>query len=238
MKVLLLAAGFGTRLMPLTEKIPKCLVPICGIPLLKLWIDKFIEYGIDRIFINTHYLFENVNMFIEQTYNDDIKHKITLLFEEELLGTAGTIKKNSHLFNEDFLIVIHADNLSQFSVIDFINAHKNREQVVEITMMTFNTDSPETCGIVEINNNNIVVNFFEKIKKPPSTLANAAVYIFQKSVIDFISKIEKSEIDISKDVLPHYINKIATFQNEIYHRDIGTLESFEQAQIDYNFYFI
>jgi mannose-1-phosphate guanylyltransferase len=232
MKVLLLAAGFGTRLWPITKNIPKCLVPICGVPLLKIWIDKCLLYGIDQIYINTHYLSDKVNLFIKENYDDVAKKKIIILNEKKLLGTAGTIKNNINYFLDESLIVIHADNFSIFDFQDLVKSHLNRHKDTEITMMTFKTDSPETCGIVELNSQNVVTNFYEKILNPPSNLANAAVYIFEKSVVEYISKIKKSEIDISLDVLPHFLYKISTFYNNIYHRDIGNIESYKQSQID------
>ena len=100
-----------------------------------------------------------------------------------------------------------------------------------MTMMTFNTDNPTSCGVVELNNN-IVVGFYEKVKNPPSHLANGAVYILSQEVLGFLEGLGKEKIDFSTEVIPHFLNRINTFHNSIYHRDIGTLESYALAQLE------
>jgi mannose-1-phosphate guanylyltransferase len=95
MKALLLAAGLGTRLRPITEKIPKCLVPINGVPLLDIWLEKLSNIGIEEFLINTHYLHQDVENFISK---NKYKKKIKTTFEEKLLGTAGTLIKNKDFF--------------------------------------------------------------------------------------------------------------------------------------------
>ena len=99
-------------------------------------------------------------------------------------------------------------------------------------MMTFETDAPKSCGIVEIDQAGIVYAFHEKKQNPPSSLANAAVYIVEPSVLDFIGSIGKKNLDFSLDILPNFLGKINTFFNNVYHRDIGTLESYARAQIE------
>lgn len=91
MKAFLLAAGLGTRLRPLTDTIPKCLVPINGKPLLQYWIDLFEKHGIDEVCINLHYLSDQVVNFIKANPS---KIKWHLSYEPELLGSGGTIFSN------------------------------------------------------------------------------------------------------------------------------------------------
>lgn len=95
MKAILLAAGFGTRLRPLTNAIPKCLVPIKGKPLLQIWIERLTGSGIGPFLINTHYLAEQVNALIGSS---PFKDKVTLVHENKLLGTAGTLIDNLDFF--------------------------------------------------------------------------------------------------------------------------------------------
>lgn len=224
MKALLLAAGYGTRLKPITDSIPKCLVDINGRPLLEIWIELLVNAGIKDILVNTHYLSDKVNYFINiSLYNEFI----TVVHENKLHGTAGTLLKNLSFFKDNPLILIHADNLSSFDMLEFIEHHNKRPIGTEITMMTFISDSPQSCGIVELNDQNIVINFFEKVKNPPSKLANGAVYIIEPSVMNFLISLDKEEIDFSTEVLPFFIGKIYTYFNNIYHRDIGTLESYK-----------
>ena len=100
-------------------------------------------------------------------------------------------------------------------------------------MMTFSTSNPDSCGIVELDKDGTVTAFHEKVPNPPGNLANGAVYILAPSVMNFLAGLGKTVIDFSTEVLPHYMGRINTFQNDIYHRDIGSPESLKAAQSDY-----
>jgi mannose-1-phosphate guanylyltransferase len=229
MKALLLAAGLGTRLRPITYNIPKCLVPINGKPLLEYWLENLSSVGVDEFLINTSYLSEQVEEFVKSS---KYKDKITVVYEKELLNTGGTLLANKFFFDEEAFLFIHADNLSFCNFQSFIDAHNNRDSICEITMMLFQTDNPSSCGIVELNVNNIVEKFHEKVSNPPSNLANGAVYILEPSIFNVLEKFTKKEIDFSNDVLPQYMGKINTFLNNEYHRDIGSVESYALSQIE------
>ena len=99
--------------------------------------------------------------------------------------------------------------------------------------MTFEAEHPELCGVVEIDQNRIVQKFHEKIQNPPDNLSNAAVYIFEPTVIDFIAEFQREFIDLSTDIIPEYLGKIFTYHNGKYHRDIGTLQSWRAANLDF-----
>jgi mannose-1-phosphate guanylyltransferase len=230
MKAVLLSAGYGSRLAPLTNKMPKCLVPIKGFPLLGYWLDLLLPLYIEKVLINTHYLPEMVERYIKAHKYSAL---ITTVFEKNLLGTAGTILSNKDFLDESDFFVAHADNLTKFSIKDFIDSHNHRPDFVEITMMTFDSDVPSSCGIVVENLDGVVTQFFEKVQNPPSSRANAAVYIMSRNVIDFIGGIQKDVIDISVDVIPSFLGRIQTFHNKQYHRDIGTLESLTLANNEF-----
>jgi mannose-1-phosphate guanylyltransferase len=230
MKALLLAAGLGTRLRPITNRVPKCLVPIHGRPLLEYWLDMLLSNGVTRVLVNTHYLADSVRAFVSDSPWRDC---IRIVHEEQLLGTGGTVLKNRDFLNGEPVMVIHADNLSRFNVKEFIHAHESRLSGIEITMMTFNTDTPHSCGIVEVDANGVVIAFHEKVTNPLSNQANAAVYIFDPSVLDFLAASGKAMIDISTEVLPNYLGRIQTFHNSDYHRDIGTPESLALAEREF-----
>ena len=229
MKALLLAAGLGTRLRPITNTIPKCLVPINGKPLLEYWLNNSSEVGINQFLINTSYLSKQVEDFINTS---KYKNQITQIFEKELLNTGGTVVANKNFFEDETFMLIHADNLSFCNFNAFIKAHQNRPKNCEITMMLFKSDNPSACGIVELDDQNIVQNFYEKVKNPPSNLANGAVYICEPSVIKFMECLEKKDVDFSNDVLPRFMGKINTFLNDVYHRDIGMVRNYALAQIE------
>lgn len=228
-RALLLAAGLGTRLRPITDKIQKCLVPINGKPLIEYWLDSLSKAGIEEFLINTHYFAEQMKEYVE---NSKHKDNIVLVHEDELLLTGGTILANKSFFQNEPFLVVHADNLSLCDFTLFIENHKNRPKHCDITMMTFETDTPKDCGIVDLDKNGVVVSFYEKVANPPSNLANGAVYIFEPSVIEYIESYHKKMVDLSTEVLPHYLNKMYTFPNRVYHRDIGTIQSYAMAQIE------
>lgn len=231
MKALLLAAGFGTRLRPITNNIPKCLVPIRQKPLLGHWLDMLLSTNcVDHVLINTHYLAEVVQDFIQSSLWDKA---ITLVHEPELLGTAGTVLKNRDFLADGPFLLAHADNLTRFDVNAFAAAHAQRQSGVEITMMTFDTDVPQSCGIVERDQNDVVIGFHEKSAVFRGTRANAAVYIVEPSVIDFLVSLDKEVIDMSTEVLPHYLGRMQAYHNSDYHRDIGTPESLQLAEMEY-----
>ena len=230
MRALLLAAGLGTRLRPITNSVPKCLVEINGRPLLDYWIELLSVGGIFDILINLHYMPEAVRSYIKSC---PYPVNIATVHEERLLGTGGTILKNRSFFQDKPFMVIHADNLSLFNPSEFKASHERRPARTEITMMTFNAPDPKSCGIVEVNTEGIVNAFHEKVENPPGDLANAAVYILEPSVIEFLASLQKEIIDFSTKVLPHYIDRINTFHNGIYHRDIGTADSLSTAQLEY-----
>lgn len=230
MRALLLSAGLGTRLRPITDHMPKCLVPIQGKPLLAYWLDMLLPHGIDRVLINTHYLPVIVNTFIA---NSPWRNSIDTVHEDQLLGTGGTVLRNRPYFAGKSFMVVHADNLTRFDVSAFINAHVNRHEDAQITMMTFDTDNPQSCGIVELDNRGIVIKFHEKVENPPGNHANAAVYILEPSVVDYLESLNKEVIDISTEVLPKYLGRIQAFHNSDYHRDIGTPESLALAEREF-----
>ena len=108
---LLLAAGYGTRLKPITNDLPKCLVKIGGRPLLELWILKLIESNVQSVLINTHYLADKVSLFLNSRIKNKYKEiKIEVTHEKNLLGTAKTLISNKEFFRNKVGILIHADN--------------------------------------------------------------------------------------------------------------------------------
>ncbi len=230
MRALLLAAGLGTRLRPITEHLPKCLVPIHGKPLMEYWLDMLLPNGVERVLVNTHYLPDTVHDFVEASPWRD---SIAMVHEDVLLGTGGTVLRNRDFLASGPFMVAHADNLTRFDVRAFVCAHAERPTGVDITMMTFDTDVPQSCGIVELDARGVVIEFHEKVTNPPSNHANAAVYIFEPSVVCFMASLGKAVIDISTEVLPRYLGRMQAFHNSDYHRDIGTPESLAQAEREF-----
>ena len=226
MKGVLLAAGLGTRLRPITDDVPKCLVPINGKPLLGYWFDSLANAGISSILINLHHHSDKVMDFVKQYANSS---DVRMVYEPKLLGTGGTLKQNSEFLCSDPVLVVHADNFCLVDLEELHLAHQRRPTGTEITMMTFVTDEPTSCGIVETDVRGRVIGYYEKVKEPPCNVANAAVYIFQHSVIEHISNIPGRFIDLSTDVLSEYLGKIFAWEADDIHIDIGTVKNLQKA---------
>jgi mannose-1-phosphate guanylyltransferase len=225
-RVLLLAAGVGSRLWPITATTPKCLVMINGRPLLDYWLELLFDAGIERVLINTHYLSEQVDAYVRASR---WAPRIDLVHEAELLGTGGTVLANREWFNGQPFVLAHADNLTDFDVAGLIAAHRARPSGHLMTMLGFRTDDPRSCGILELDDLNTVLAFHEKVEHPPGNLANGAVYVFEPEVIDVIAARGTPVVDLSTEIVPGFIGRILCVETYGYHRDIGTPESLRRA---------
>lgn len=227
-RALLLAAGYGSRLRPLTLSTPKCLVNIKGRPLLEHWLIKLNKLPSEKVLINTHYLNTQVDNFLKDC--NFKKLEIMKTYEKQLLGTAGTFIRNIKFFSGSIGMLIHADNYTEVDLNELINAHINKPKECLITMLTFNTDNPRSCGIVEVNHENIVIKLHEKIDNPPGNRANGAIYIFDDIFTEWISRNYPYAKDFTNDILPRLLGRIYTWHTNEPYLDIGTKESLKKAQ--------
>ena len=162
MKAILLSAGKGKRLMPITHKIPKCLVKIKNRPIVDLWLEEIIKKNkINSVLINTHYLSDKVFLHFK---NHKYKRKIKLVHENRLCGTAGTLINNLNFFKNEDGLLIHCDNYCKEGLVNFIKHFRKMPSKCLMMMMTFRTKEPSKCGIVKINKKKIVIKFQEKKK--------------------------------------------------------------------------
>ena len=223
----------GTRLRPLTNSIPKCLVKIGGKPILQIWLENLSKAGCEEVIINTHYLSEKVEEYLEGKKFGDMK--IITTYEPKLLGTAGTLLKNANFLLGKNCMLIHADNFTDVNLEEFLKFHKDFSIPKKrlLTMMTFTTNNPESCGIVSINNEGIVENFHEKKSTDNGNIANAAIYCFNDNLINFLISKKKNFFDFSEDVIPECINNIQTFHTNSTFIDIGTIDNLELARRKY-----
>ena len=227
MRAILLAGGYGTRLRPITDTIPKCLLPIQGKPLLEIWLDNLSRAGIGPFLINTHYLADQVEAYVQTSpYKNDIK----LAHEPELLGTGGTLFANIDFFENEDGFLIHADNYALCDWDLFIKAHRERPTECLMTMLTFCTDDPSSCGIVEIDEQGIVMGFHEKVAHPPGNRANGAVYILSRAFLNDIQPYAGAIQDISTQLLGRYLGRIHTYHTDAAHIDIGTPEAYMKVK--------
>ena len=232
MKALLLAGGMGTRLKPLTDFLPKCLVPINGRPLIDYWISALVENNITEILVNTHYLSNLVKEYIE---NSTWKNFIYISYEPDLLGTAGTLLKNRSFFEQHDFLVAHADNMLNFNLNELFISHKNRSKETIATMLTFYTDEPQNCGVVSMDKD-LIINAFDE-KNPMlkgRLLANAAIYIFSDSIFEYFDNNAESFIDLSLDIIPKLMGKLNGCIHDGDIVDIGNMSAWNKANLIIN----
>jgi mannose-1-phosphate guanylyltransferase len=206
------------------------MVPIMGRPLLQYWLDLLgPAQGCSEIIINTHYLPEAVRTFVAHS---PFRRKITLIHEDVLLGTGGTLRMLIPYLRGSDALVAHADNLTLFDLDEFKRAFSERPNCCLATMMTFKTDTPQTCGIVELDPEGLVRRFHEKAPAPPGDLANAAVFLFGQDAWGIIEALG-DVYEISLDILPRLLGRINTWHNLIYHRDIGNQRALQAAEQEF-----
>ena len=227
-RTLLLAAGYGTRLRPVTLHTPKCLVPIGGEPLLGRWLKKLEKAGCEAVLIHTHYLAEQVEAFLA-TWRSS-KMSINTVHEPELLGTAGTLLKNRGFFESGTGLLIHADNLMTEDMRGFLEAHYRRNECCQLTMLTFRTKNPSSCGIVEIDDKQVVQAFYEKLLEEHGDRANGALYAFEQDFLERLNQMNPTPSDFSTGVIPKMLGQIQTWQTNQPYVDIGTPETLAEAQ--------
>lgn len=231
MIAIVLAAGMGTRLRPLTDFWPKCLMPIHERPLLEYWLSDLFDCGIEKVLINTHYHSQEVLNFVAR---DCFKGRINVYEEPELLGTAGTIRSMAKDLDNRSTIVLHADNWVDFDLQLLLDHHRaclKRSKEYSMSMLTFNSDNPSSAGVVVCNNDGIVTEFHEKVTRPPSNIANGAIYVVEPQVVEWIVA-HPDVTDFSLQVIPQFLGRIGTVHNNSIHRDIGTVEALLIAQKD------
>lgn len=225
MKAFLLTAGLGTRLLPLTEHTPKCLVTIHGRPLIDWWFDALQKAGVTEVLINLHHLPEKVKAHVNELKSSI---KVRFYFEETLLGSAGTLSANADFINDgNPFLIIYGDNLTSLNLRDLYAFHMSQPHL--LTMALFRSDKPWNCGIAEMNDNGTITGFIEKPAAPVSDLANAGIYVASAGIFE---KIPKGKIlcDIGFDLLPLLVNQMSGWLTNGYLIDIGTLQNLEKAR--------
>lgn len=231
---MVMAAGVGSRLDPLTQKIPKPLVPVLNKPVMDILLQKLKDYGVEKVIANTHYLAEQIQN--RYSKNSPIDIHFDYIHEETLSGTAGGVKKCEFFFDdvEDF-IVVSADGLHDADFDKIVKSHKESGCIA--TMAISAVDHAEVChfGVVVPTKEHYVSEFQEKpsIEEAKSNYINTGIYVFNKRIFDFIPKSEK--YDFAKNVFPSLLKageKINTYRIYSYWSDIGTIDQYIQSNID------
>ena len=224
MKAFLLAAGNGTRMKPLTDTMPKCLLPIRGIPLLGIWLDLCRRYGIDEVLISTHSHGETVRKYVQ---SNDRGLAVRVTYEQTLLGSGGTLLENrAWADSEPVFWILYADVLTNTNLTRVLDFHYLRGQIA--TIGVYEVSNPKDCGIVTIDESGIVRDFIEKPSNPTSNLAFAGIMIATPAIFDLISP--PLPTDIGFHLLPKLVGEMAAYSISDYLTDIGTPEKYVQAQ--------
>jgi mannose-1-phosphate guanylyltransferase len=224
MKAFLLAAGNGTRLRPLTSEVPKCLLPIQGVPLLEIWLNNCNAAGITDVLVNTHAHTRDIRSFAAQ---QSTGVRIRVAEEPQLLGSAGTFVENrDFVAGENAFFVLYADVLTNINLRRMFRFHQQKRH--SATLGIYQVPDPTRCGIVTMNENSIIQEFVEKPSQPVSNWAFAGVMIAGPELFDFLPT--RRPADLGFDVLPKMIGKMAAYRISEYLLDIGTFSNYQNAQ--------
>jgi mannose-1-phosphate guanylyltransferase len=223
-KAFLLAAGIGSRLRPITDTIPKCMVIIDDRPLLDIWLDAFDRAGIDEVLINLHHLPDVVRRHLTARNGPP---EVRTVFEPELLGSAGTLVANRQWVDgEEAFLACYADNLTDFNLRSLVDIHRENGGIA--TLAVFHSERPSAGGVVELDATGIVIGFEEKPSTPVSDLTNAGMYAFHPSVLDEVDGMPP--YDIGYDLLPRLVGRTKAILVEGFFRDVGTLDAYRRAR--------
>jgi mannose-1-phosphate guanylyltransferase len=224
MKAFLLAAGNGTRLRPLTNNIPKCLLPIQGVPLLEIWLNNCRPAGITDVLVNTHAYAGVIRKFAAEQKTGV---RMCLAEEPELLGSAGTLAENrKFIAREESFFVFYADVLTNVDLSRMLAFHRKKH--LAATLGIYQVPDPVRCGIVTMDDEAVISGFVEKPTHPASNWAFAGVMIAGPAFFDFLP--DQRPCDIGFDVLPKMIGKMAAYKISEYLLDIGTISNYQHAQ--------
>jgi|SRR5580704_10875191 mannose-1-phosphate guanylyltransferase len=224
MKAFLLAAGLGSRLRPLTDTTPKCMLVIDGRPMLDIWLDAFCQAGVDEVLVNLHHLPDVVRRHVAARAG---LPAVRTYYEPRLLGSAGTLLANRNwVGGDEFFLACYADNLTDFDLRSLTDAHRRHGGIA--TLAVFHAEQPSAGGVVELDNSGKMIGFVEKPSQPASNLTNAGMYAFNPSVLDEIDRIPPK--DISYDLLPKLVGRAWAVPVEGYFRDVGTTDAYRRAR--------
>jgi mannose-1-phosphate guanylyltransferase len=223
-KAFLLAGGVGSRLRPITDAIPKCMVAIDGRPLLDIWLDAFATAGVDEVLINLHHLPDMVRNYIGARAGPPA---VRTVFEPQLLGSAGTLVANRRWLDRDeMFLACYADNLTDFDLRSLIGEHREYDPIA--TLAVFHSDNPSAGGVVQVDDSGMVAGFVEKPNEPVSDLVNAGMYALHPRVLEEIEG--QLPRDIGYHLLPRLVGRARAIPVGGYFRDIGTVEAYRRAQ--------
>lgn len=231
MKALFLAGGQGTRLRPLTDKLPKPMVPVMGLPLLERNFKRLKNFGVDTIVISTCYKPECIEKHFGS--GTDYGIQISYVSEDIPLGTGGAIKNAAKLLDKEPFFIFNADVISNINFNEMLRFHRRKN--ADVTIAATWVENPSAYGVIEYDARDYAVTFREKPKPHEivSHYINAGVYIFEPSVLKQIPS--GRPVSVEREVFPKLLEKgkrIAVYRGCDYWLDLGTPEKYMQAHWD------
>jgi mannose-1-phosphate guanylyltransferase len=224
LKAFLLAGGYGTRLRQLTDKIPKCLLPIRGKPLLDIWLDLCARSGITEILINLH---AHVGVIEEHLRKTRAPVQVRVIREDRLLGSAGTLRANREWVDCDSASwVLYSDVLTNTNLKLMAELHARQNPLA--TLGLYRVPDPARCGVAVTDDAGVIIDFEEKPQQPRSHWAFSGLMVASPQLFDRIP--DSIPADIGFHLLPRLVGKMMAYPITDFLLDIGTPANYEKAQ--------
>lgn len=222
---MVLAAGLGTRLRPLTFELPKPMVPMLDRPVLAHIVDLLHRHGVDRIVANLHYFPDTIRGY----FGDEL----TYIEEAELLGTAGGVRNAREFFGDSPFLVISGDALTDLDVPAVVERHRQHGGIA--TLCVTKVEQTSEYGVVLHDSEGRITGFQEKPHPDEalSDLANCGIYVFSPEIFDYFPP--EPFVDFAHDVFPRLLeNDVPFFIHELdgYWNDVGSLEELRNGTFD------
>lgn len=225
-----MAGGFGTRLRPLTNNIPKPMVPIVNKPILEHIINLLKTHKIKDYVVLLFYMPGLIKKYLGDGSRFGVK--IRYVIPDQDFGTAGAVKLAEKYIKGDF-IVISGDVLTDFNLSEIKSFHVRKDTIA--TLSLYSSKNPLQYGIVLTDKGDRIVRFLEKPSSSEvfSDTINTGIYFFRKEIFGFIP--ENENYDFSKDLFPLLLKRnipIFGCKTKGYWRDVGNLEEYIEANMD------
>ena len=230
-KAMILAAGVGSRMDPLTRAIPKPMVPIVNRPVIEHIILDLKKHGITDIRVNLHYLGDVVQKYLGD--GSQLGVRVTYSLEEKLWGDAGSVKLSEDFFADGTFLVVGGDDISDIDLTGLIALH--REKNAAATLATTRVEDPSQFGIVITEADGRITRFLEKPKGGDvfSNTANTGVYVFEPGVFDLIPT--GTFYGFGNEVFPQLLSEgrpVYAFHTDSYWKDVGNPLVYRQTNFD------
>lgn len=234
MKAVILSAGEGKRLRPLTNRIPKVMLPIAGKPLLEHLILLCKKHGVNEVFLNLYYLPEVIVNYFK---NKNLGIKISWVVMQKLINAAEALLFFREKLQEDFP-VLYGDVASRLNLTEVMKFHKRKKALA--TLVLHPSSHPEDSDLIEIGKDSKVLRFY---KKPHSgldykkvNLGNAGTVVFSPEIFKFIKKGWDPNDSISHSLLTKIVaqsDKVFGYLTTDYMKDIGTSERYKRVNEEF-----